>query len=122
MEKQFYVLIKESESTGYIILQEMFPEDRIKKQYECYVEMIKELSSKYESFDGYALRYLITNVKYDGRKGVQEADVIKTLEDSELITEVSEGGIFGAYYAATDKLKDIMRANFSKRKQLAGLN
>jgi len=121
MKVNVYIELKESKSSGYASISNMFYEDQIENEYNSYVESSKMFGGRYESYEGYKLRHHLVSVGFDGRKEVKKDDIMKSLESQGLIYEVSEGGMFGACYMKTDELKQIEKEQFNKRKELVGV-
>lgn len=120
-EISIYVILDESKSSGYITLEEYFLEGKLKDEYISYVDTARQFNYRAESFDGFHLRYMLLKVKYDGRRGLKETDVMTALEKDLFIRKVGEGGIFGAYYVKTEKLARLWIDSMTKRKVLAGM-
>lgn len=70
MDKTVYVELRESPTTGYISVSNMFHMKDLESKYEHYVEICKSIGNRYESLKGYELSFLLLTVTYDGRKEV----------------------------------------------------
>lgn len=122
MESNLYVELRISPESNYVSVERMHFEEEMKEEYDYHVEVLTKFDEtrRVESFEGFKLRHLLINVKFDGRKGVKESDVLKAMEKQGLCTKKGES-IFGGFYLISDKLTAIMNYQLSKRKDLSGV-
>lgn len=115
-----YVRLEISKSSGYIIINDFFPESEIKEVYQDRLKTANSFASaeKYEILEGFELMYLLLkDVKYDGRKRtISDNDIKATMSKQGYATKVCEDSIV-SYYNPTDKLLNQLEEQLNKRKQ-----
>ena len=121
MEKSFFIDIEILQS-GYIYLNDIHNESDILNSYQYYVDTCKKIGTRTECLEGFKKKYIYLKVKYDGRKGVKNEDVMKSLVRNNLAIDTKNTSIFGNFYEPTENLKRIFDEQIKKRKQLAGIN
>ena len=119
MKEIVYIKVEESPSSGYISIQDVVSEDNLKEAYQNDIENAKHFGfrKKVETFKGFKLQYILIEVKYDGRKGIKEEDVLQSLDNQDLVIQKGSS-IFGGFYLPTEKLKLTLEDQLSKRKEL----
>lgn len=115
-----YVELEISPETGYILAKECFYENQLEDQHNNSIETFKSYGSveKCETLEGFKNQFIfLEKVKFDGRKGVNERNILASLEEKGLAKMVSISNIF-PYYSSTDQLKDLLAAQLQHRKEL----
>jgi uncharacterized protein YbbK (DUF523 family) len=122
MKTKVYVMLEESPSSGYITIKRMFHESELNEEYNYHVELLTKYDKnrRVESLEGFKLQHILVNVKYDGRKGIQDEDILKSLKTQGLVTQHGSC-MFGGFYKPTDELKAILNDQYNRRKVLAGV-
>ncbi|MEC2463808.1 hypothetical protein P9X10_02675 [Bacillus cereus] len=121
MNINVYVKLDESPTTEYIRVSQMFLETDIESKYKQHEDTMKSIGSRYESFEGYKLVYLLINVKYDGRrKSLSDEDIMKSLETQGFVIKVGDS-MLGGFYKKTPKLKELLEEQLKKRKLLVSM-
>ncbi|KAA6452676.1 hypothetical protein [Bacillus swezeyi] len=120
MKAEFYVNIEVLES-GYIYLNSIEDEEDVLNSYQRHVDFAKKIGKKTECLEGFKKKYIHLNVKFDGRKGVEDSDVMRALVRKNLALETGASSIFGNFYKPTENLKKLLSEQLNQRKQLAGV-
>lgn len=120
MKADFYVSIEILES-GYIYVNSIKDEEDILNSYENHVDFAKRVGAKTECLEGFKKKYIHLNVKFDGRKGVKESDVMEALVKEGLALNTGVDSIFGQFHKPTENLKKLLNEQLNQRKQLAGI-
>ena len=119
---KLYVDFKISPSSDYISIEGMFIAPELESEYKAHEGIMKSLGVvKYECIKGFELKYLLIDVKYDGRsRKISNDDILNSFESAGLATKKGSS-IFGGFYKPTEKLKSTMESQLKKRKGLAGV-
>jgi hypothetical protein len=120
MKADFYADIEVLES-GYVYLNGFEDEQDIKESYQSHVSFAGSVGSQTESYEGFKNKYIYLNVKFDGRKGVKNEDVMQALVKEGLAIDTGIDSIFGNYYKPTEKLTELFQEQLKLRKELAGI-
>lgn len=120
MKADFYVNIEILES-GYIYLNSIKDEEDIIDSYQSHVDFAKKMGTRTECLEGFKKKYIYLNVKFDGRKGVKDEDVMKAFVREDLALDTGASSIFGNFYKPTENLMKLLNEQLKKRKQLAGV-
>lgn len=121
MKKQLYIKTKLSEM-GYIYIEEVHFADFIDDVYKDHWNLCKRVGlTKVETVEGFKLRFLSLEVKFDGRKRkIDEQDIYRSMqkEGYATILKGTENNMLGGYYLPTDKLIQLLNKQFKKLKEL----
>ncbi|PLR72280.1 hypothetical protein [Bacillus sp. UMB0728] len=120
MKKNVYAQLELSPSSEYISVREVISENYISEAYEDMKQFAFKMdgaNKKVECFEGYKLTFVHLEVTFDGRRGLKEDDILKSLE-SKGLAEYKGSNIFGSLYLPSEKLKNILDEQFAKRKEL----
>ena len=107
---------------GYVRIMNKFLTDDVDDYYNQYVLDSKKYGhSKYESKEGYLLRFLNLSVHYDGRKrSIDDNDILRALANEGYAVFVTDSMICDLY-RKTDKLVKVLELALHRRKVLANL-
>ncbi|MDI6587225.1 hypothetical protein [Bacillus subtilis] len=120
MKADFYADIEILES-GYIYLNSIKDEEDIINSYQNHVGFVKKMGTRTECLEGFKKKYIYLNVKFDGRKGVKNEDVMAELVRKELALDTGAKSIFGNFYKPTENLLKLLAEQLKQRKQLTGV-
>ena len=100
-----YVELKESLVSDYVHISDMFHENDLKYKYKNLVEILKRIGIDTPTLEEFENRYILIDVKYDGRKKrISKSDVLNALEKEKYLKKVGDS-MLGGFYVKTDKLK-----------------
>ncbi|WP_039076312.1 hypothetical protein [Bacillus sp. MSP13] len=120
MKADFYIDVEILKSE-YIYLNGIQDEEEILNSYQYDVGFSKKIGTRIECLEGFKKKYIHLNVKFDGRKGVQNEDVMAALVREGLALDTGVRSIFGNYYKPTENLKNLLDEQLKQRKKLAGV-
>lgn len=120
MERDVYIKVEFTENSGYIRFDNVLTPEEMAERYDKYVEISKGWNrSKWESSEGHHLQYILVTVTHDGRRGIEDSDMLKALAAEGFAYKAASGGLFADYYHLANKLTDILDVNLKRRKEFA---
>lgn len=105
MEVMLYIRLEESLSSDYVLINKMFHMNELDNEYNQLAEILATHELAIPTLEVFKERFILVNVKYDGRKrGISEEDALKALESEGYLKRIG-GSMFGGFYKRTEKIK-----------------